>query len=42
MGPELAPEVDLEIGPQMEPEKQVEMVLVLGPRLVENATRKKM
>ena len=41
MGPELAPEEDLEIGPQMESEKEVEKVLVLGPVPVENATRKK-
>ena len=41
MGTELATEKDLEIGPQLEPEKEVEEALVLGPGLVENATRKK-
>lgn len=41
MGTELTPEGDLEIGPQLELEKEIQMALVLGPGLVGNATRKK-
>ena len=41
MGTELAPKKDQEIGPQLEPKKEVQVALVLGPGLVENATRKK-